>query len=209
MTLTPLTRLLEGDAASFKGGRGYVHGTDLVNALDAVGQSLPGRPVLERVEFVQPLQSRGCLHIGPLAPGAPKRSLSAVGRFADAAGRHEPFIIFPTPLPVDDTGRGFDEDSVWRHCTLDAGTGTLVLSPGSALNFAEQLSSAMKRLCQGVLPQHESWWFVRLAKASPLPEPGETVELAIERITAERLVSASIKVGGAPFGKIDFVGGRP
>ncbi|MCC5975860.1 MAG: hypothetical protein JJT81_17680 [Rubellimicrobium sp.] len=200
------TALLEGDAASFKGGRAYVHATDLIPALDALGGTLPRAPILHQVDFHSPLTNRGVVHVATDLDLPSRLDVSATGRFTDADGVDHPFVVFPSPLPILHATRLFDEEGLWPACALDEAAGQVSAAMYDGLTLPEQMSSMMKLLCKTLLPRQGRWWFVRLTKPAPLPAQVARLILTKRRIIAERMVSADITTEAGALGRIDFVG---
>lgn len=200
------TALLRGDAASFKGGRDYVHATDLIPALEAVAAELPEAPVLTSVEFHAALRTRAVLHVETAMEPPLRTATTATGTFKGDDGTAHPFLVFPSPLPISSTARPFDEESLWARCQIDAEARFVRAAPTAALSVPEHISSMMKLLCRTQLPQYGHWWFVRLTKAKPLPDRVTQLTIAVRRVIAERMVSADITTEAGRLGQIDFVG---
>lgn len=200
------TALLGGDAASFKGGRAYVHATDLIPALDALGGRLPGHPVLRQVDFHAPLTTRGVVHVATDLDLPARAEVNATGRFTDADGTDHALVVFPSPLPIPPATRTFDEEGFWPACRLDAQAGQVSADMSDGLSLPEQMSSMMKLLCKTLLPRQGRWWFVRLTKPAPLPARVAWLTLTKRRIIADRMVSADITTESGALGSIDFVG---
>ena len=114
MTRIVYTERLSGNAASFKGGRKYVHASDLIPALDAMSSRVPGAPVLTKVELHTPLRSCGIFHVETGLDLPKSNTLSAAGQLTDSTGCSHPFMVFPSPLPVSNVCRPFDEESFWE-----------------------------------------------------------------------------------------------
>lgn len=199
------TALLGEPANSFKGGRRYVHGTDILAALEGANRPAEADAHVSRIEFVQPLEARGCVHFGADAGQAVKTRACAVGEMDDGQGARTPFVVFTSPLPVTGAEREFDEASLLGACRTTGGGGVSLAAAGDC-SFYEQVSSAMKALCRHHAPGHERWWFARFIKEAPAPKAHTRLELSVERIVAGRLVSALVKVDGVRLGRIDFVG---
>ncbi|WP_300541230.1 hypothetical protein [Maricaulis sp.] len=198
--------MLDGSAAAFKGGRDYVHGSDIATFAVGTATETPGLAALRRIEFHRPLVSRGVLFAEPqLAKGA-SAEFCATGSFSMGDGGELPFAIFPAPLPVLRTDLPFDEGALWPQCEVDAGAQSVRTQQIHTLTFEEHLTSMMKLLCRTVAPTFGKWWFVRLTRNGETPPAGTELELRVRRLTADRFVAASILAGGKPWGGIEFIG---
>lgn len=202
------TKSLEGPAASFKGGRSYVHASDLIPALDAMVASLSVAAVLTKIELHTPLRTRGIVHIETGLELPSKIELSATGEITDGPGQFHPFVVFPSPLPISSTSRNFEEEEIWPDCDIDYDEARVFAHLQSQLSVLEAASSMMKLLCKTFLPHQERWWFVRMTKSTILPLEVDWMSLQVQRIIAERLVQADVIGSKGHIGQIDFMGGK-
>lgn len=196
---------LSGVAASFKGGRRYVHATDLIVWLDAFAADLGDASVVKKVEFHQQLSTIGKLEVAQPLSAEEKKAASVTGILANQSGIRR-FAIFPTDNVIADHDRDYAEEKAWDNCKIDPKGEWISLRPVDSLTTAENLSSAMKRLCTQAMPARKRWWFVRLAKDGPLPSTAGTITLKDPRITAGRFVSSKILIDDEEIGRIDFLG---
>lgn len=206
MAVRDFTLMLDGPAAAFKGGRDYVHGSDIAAFAARAAAETPGLMALRRIEFHHPLVSRGILHADPQLKKGAGAEFSATGSFKSSDGGDVPFVIFPAPLPVLWNDRPFDEEGLWSHCEIDTDERSVQAALSPALSFEEHLTSMMKRLCQAVAPAFQKWWFVRLTRAGDTPEADAALELRVRRLTADRFVTAEILVNRQAWGTIEFIG---
>jgi hypothetical protein len=198
--------LFSGDAASFKGRRSYVHGTDILPFIDDFVAARDKRETVTNIEFSAPLRTRGVLVINPDANEINKGELNVSGTIGAPGAADVPFIAFSTPIAINPEIRPFEEEGLWIGARLSDAKDSVAAGHWAQLTTAEHLSSLMKLLCQNLLPQHRRWWFVRLKKATMLPDTFATVEITCKRIVAKSMVSADISFDGSRFGSIDFVG---
>lgn len=199
--------LLAGDAATFKGGRQYVHGTDIVTELDSIMQKINGDFFLEKIEFHSPLTTVGVVLIGVNNTLSEKMQISASGMLNNPNLKSKmAFCIFPSPLKVVNDKRAFDEATLTNKAILRIDHKSIKSSYQKNFNAAEHSSSLMKIMCKNLFPSFKSWWFVRLTKKGCMPETFENIEIKCKRIIAQRLVTAEILVNEQKFGEIDFLG---
>lgn len=200
------TERISGNAASFKGGRRYVHASDLIPALDVIARRLSGAPVLTRIEFHNPLTSWGIFHLETGLELPDSKAFSATGQLTDSKGCSHPFVVFPSPFSISDDARSFDEESLWSNCDVDHDATRVTARLSTRLSLAESISSMMKLLCRTALPQQERWWFVRMSKSTPLPDEVEWLSLRRQRIVADRLVYADISGPTGNICRVEFMG---
>lgn len=198
--------LFSGDAASFKGGRSYVHGTDILPFIDACASVCDKGTAVSKIEFFTPLTTRGVLVINPSPYQLDKDRLNASGLIRLVDGSDVPFIVFSSPIAVDSEMRPFEEEALWKAAQVSNNKESVNADRCANLTTAEHMSSLMKLLCQSLLSHHHRWWFVRLQKETKLPETFSNIEINCKRIIAKSMVSAGISFDGVYFGSIDFVG---
>lgn len=198
--------LFSGDAASFKGGRSYVHGTDTLPFIDACVSVRDQGVTVSKIEFFTPLTTRGVLVINPSPYQLDKGRLNASGLIRLVDGSDVPFIVFASPITVDSEMRPFEEEALMKNARVSNNNQSVNADRCANLTTAEHVSSLMKLLCQSLLPYRHRWWFVRLQKATMLPETFSNIEINCKRVIAKSMVSAGISFDGVYFGSIDFVG---
>jgi hypothetical protein len=199
--------LLAGEGASFKGGRKYVHGSDIVTSLDNFAVKKCSDFFLEKIEFHVPLVTVGVILTGDTSAVSDKVQISASGILNAPHLKSElSFRIFPSPLKITNDKRAFDEIMLVQQATIS--DDYKIISSAYQKNFStvEHLSSLMKVMCKMLFPIYQNWWFVRLRKHAYLPIVSENIELRVRRIIAQRLVSADILVNEQSYGEIDFIG---
>lgn len=200
--------MLAGGAASFKGGRTYVHGTDVLPFVESCAAVQALGAAVESIEFHTPLATRGVLVIDPPYLPSGNQGLNAHGMLLTTEGVYLPFVIFASPIAVDPIERTFDEASIWSDVLSSEDGSCLRVGRSSLLSAAEHLSSLMKFLCSTLLPQHKRWWFVRLKKNCTLPLNFSAIEIRHRRTIARRMVLADFSFDGVRSGQIEFVGAR-
>ena len=199
--------LLAGEGASFKGGRKYVHGTDIVTSLDNFALKKGSRFFLEKIEFHVPLVTVGVILMGDTTAVSDKVQISASGILSAPHLRSGlSFRIFPSPLKITNDKRAFDEIMLVQQATISDDCKSISSACQKNFSTVEHLSSLMKVMCKMLCPIYQNWWVVRLRKHAHLPVVSENIELRLRRIIAQRLVSAEILVNDQSYGEIDFIG---
>ena len=201
-----MQKLLDNNANTYKGGRDYIHGTDIVPYLETHAQTLAKNCTLNQIEFHKPLRSQGILVIHENLVTPNKKLVNASGYFKAPDTDKFPFVIFSTPFPVDPEMREFNEKTIWSKCTVNTHTKSVDMITDTQFSFMEYISSMMKLLCQTLAPTYESWWFVQMKKTKDLPVTFKNLTILTNRITANKYYSAHIIVDDSLIGSIDFIG---
>lgn len=198
--------MLDGNSASFKGGRDYVHATDIIPELEAFGRDQFDGAVLERIEFHSPLRRRGLLLFLGRSDEFEKTDATATGSFLRGDGGPVHFLICSTPLQITDRDRTFDEKALAETAELGIDGAGLKMPSDGRHSMMEHISASMKRLCQAAVPNCRRWWFARLTKEKLLPAEFQEIELRLKRVTLGRFVAAEITIDQRSCGQIEFVG---
>jgi hypothetical protein len=199
--------LFDGTTAVLKGGRSYIHATDIVPFLDVCAAETYGNCHLSQVEFHSPLTKVGALMIGMLPDSVSRENVAATGQMQVVDSKSVSFCVFPTPLELTNK-RPFDENILIKSCLVADGGEHCGMDDTGVGSLMEHLSSAMKALCQTALPHHKRWWFVRFEKSAGLPMNFQYFKLTRTRVVLSRMVTASLSIDGVGFGTITFVGGQ-
>ena len=101
----------------------------------------------------------------------------------------------------------FDEERLLDAVVFE-GTETAVLKSTGHATLTEHASSAMKALCQSLLPQHRRWWFARCKLEQNLPTTFEQIDLTLRRTVNKTMVTADLRVDGAKVGQLVFIGAK-
>jgi len=179
---------------SFKGGRNYVRGTDMFNAvLAVVGDSV------KDIDFnIYRLTGNNIILTDDSSKPAP------VFRFTynDSEVRKSLFGI-ETEEKV--TCRyNYDENDIIKACELDLEKGEIQLSSDTGFSFIENLVAMNKYLLNNLFkPQSGMWLFVRLQLVE-VPKNFETMSLKFEGGLGMSLTKTSIRVSDKHMGYIYF-----
>jgi hypothetical protein len=199
--------LLDGVSSRFKGGRLYVHGTDIVAWLDSWIQHVAIGGQLAAIEFKKPLTHRGILVLLQDDSLWDLETIAATGHFY-IAGASFPFFVFPSPMRITQED-AFDEDALMAQVHMeDEATVSLIATDTATL--MEHVSSAMKVLCAATLPKYGSaWWFVRCKLLAALPRGFTKIQLKRVRVLAGSMVVAELTVDDTPLGRVSYVARKP
>lgn len=198
----PDSFLLDGIAARFKGGRTYVHGSDIVEYLD-VWAANDLNAYLAKIEFRHPLEQLGVLQFADEPGELELEAASAQGSLQQGDSLLH-FAIFPTDQPISASG-AFDENALINETRLDP-QGSALLPHTDGASATEHASSAMKAFSRMLLPHHKRWWFARCQLDKNLPNSFEVLELELKRVMAKALVRAELRFDNKTCGELVFVG---
>ncbi|MEP3635842.1 MAG: hypothetical protein ABJN14_01095 [Paracoccaceae bacterium] len=194
--------LLDGIAARFKGGRTYVHGSDIIEYLDRCAAN-DLNAYLAKIEFRHPLERHGVLQFAAEQSELELETASAHGSLQQGVDLLH-FVILPTDQPISAFG-AFDENALINETRFDL-PGSALLRHIDGASATEHASSAMKALSRMLLPQHEKWWFARCQLDRSLPNSFEVLELVLKRVMAKALVKAELRFDNVNCGELAFVG---
>lgn len=194
--------LLDGIAARFKGGRSYVHGSDVIEFLDAWAlETCGGHP--SKVEFRRPLEVQGVLVVDSDRFGCTLKDATINGTIQTEADPIN-FLIVPTSYPIERLS-AFDEQVLIENTNVhQEGAASLTFSQGASVT--EHATSAMKALCHTLLPQHKKWWFARCKLDGNIPASFDQLELVLKRTMAKTLVTAELRLDDVRRGELVFAG---
>jgi hypothetical protein len=175
-----------------KGGRGYLHGTDLFNALVAATRIDRNIDLRLYKPMLRPVCA-GPLAIGSKAPSDTLAMLSSPP--SDAVWIVREARNAPAPVSIP-----YDEDAIALGAEHSPSTIEQFQSPGAS--FIERAVALNKRLLilEGLGSQ---WWFSRLLLAR-IPPPDTALRLRFGRRLGVRLTESVIEAAHDVVGRIFF-----
>ena len=190
----------------YKGGRSYVHGTDIIPAIEKIAGETSERLFLSKISFHRPLINEGLLLVGTnLIDTVDKEQVSGSGKLISQNGLEKDFLLIDSPIPIVDF-RPFNEDKLYCEFGKQENVENTLVKLNETFTLMEHISIGMKRFCEYLAPQHSRWWFANFEKQQKLPESFQELKIVRKRITLGRFISASILVDGTELGQCDFVG---
>lgn len=191
----------------FKGGRDYVHGTDIYTSLiDALVAGFGQPPSLfEHIRLCirKPSTHHCSLTVLPLQHST-RRPDTAVVDFTFQREEHAyKGWLLETPDWVT-AGYDYSEQKFVEHSKIE---GVTVSATGSAEGEPiEQLVALTKHLHLALYPEAAGkWFFSRLDIATQLPSVlGRKLTVSIKTSLGNRLTQSSISIDGSPCGSIYF-----
>jgi hypothetical protein len=202
----PLLDWLDGDANCLKGGRTYVHGTDILPAIERIAVA-KGYLHVPSIEFHNQLVRVGVVFTGKSRDTLDPATIASTGFLALPGGGTVPFTVMASPVPIAGR-RGFDETAILARSRFDPQNSHCSVSLDGHHSLMEHVSSAMKNLCQHLSPDTARWWFVRFRKDRPLPEKASQAVVRLKRNTLGKFIAASVEADGEALGTIEFMGGE-
>jgi hypothetical protein len=188
----------------FKGGRTYVHGTDLFNALaelSGVARDPGGAAV--RLSLHHPI-TRGVAAVPLPAPTTPDGAPAALFELARDGDRRL-WAVYETDEPVRER-RPYDEDAVaaGARSTVDE----IAQRQPTPYTFIERVVALNKRLLEHGAAADGGWWFTRLELTA---WPAATAALRLRRAgdLGGRLVKSSIDADDVRVGAVYFTRKQP
>ncbi|OFX08806.1 MAG: hypothetical protein A2516_08600 [Alphaproteobacteria bacterium RIFOXYD12_FULL_60_8] len=183
---------------AFKGERTYLHGTDILNALEKnIGP-------LQRVSFrMHKVATHGLCAIGLPFEGVTTRDLAGVLLFGAEEPRSQIGLEENEDQPIE--GRyAYDEAAVVAAATFEKGGA--VMSRNPEFSFIEQLVALNKALLQKEIEQQNVKWYFTQLDVAFLPKDFTKLRLTVVQRLGIRLVKSKIEIDGASFGSIAFSG---
>jgi hypothetical protein len=197
----PKTTLLGGAALSSKGGRNYIHGSDIVP--ECATWLLEQGYSLNSIDFVNPLTTIGCICLVPEDVETDRDLVVAQGTATkDETSRQ--FAVFSTPFHRW-PDRAYDEASI----NINIGEESTRVLPTPGFTTTERVVAGMKSASQAAVPERSRWWFARLSDVNMTPQniaENSEIEIVIDKVVVSRFVRASVFIDAKPFAAIDFVG---
>lgn len=181
----------------FKGGRDYLHGTDLLQALvEMTGASVDLSLRMQRMMRVG-------VELVPLEALEDRRQAAALFSHRERDGEIRRLAVREDGRPVL-RRTPYDEDQV----TSDArfGADWVELDPDPRFTEIERLVAHQKSLarrCVADVP----WLFTRL-DSSVWPPPEGSLKVCIQQVLGQRTVRSELSAAGKAFGSITFTARR-
>lgn len=180
----------------FKGGRDYIHGSDIFDALDAWFE--------ESGQRVQELSFRHFSrnHLACVFDD-PRDDITVEGKSVDEKGKQDPFWLVETPETVTER-YSFDEEAITGHADIEGDT--IEANATEGYSVIEQIIALTKALNYARTPDVDGKWvFGQLRLRAALPK-----EVACYRIRQKILLAGCFSVqeillDGRAAGQIRFI----
>jgi hypothetical protein len=192
----------------FKGERGYVHGTDIVDSLHGAVASELRAAVIERIDCRFHRVARTDLDVQLLLdgeqPAAAGEAPVAVSS-GDAQGQRYRCLVHENGRPVTDRVP-FDEDEIAAASLVSANERTIELRRPLPYTRIETYSAMNKALVNACFPDVRGKWLaVRVAMPQYIERADyRSIVIALSHSSSPRLTESSITVDGVDAGRIYF-----
>ena len=193
---------------SYKGGRDYLHGSDIFNELSKIAAELEGshKGFVERLTFRR--FARMACEVFDETPVEQSR-IVAHSRFRLGSGSDMEAWVVETEIPVT-TGRPFDEEGLVANALLDVVERRVSMSQRSIYTPIEEVIALTKCLNYAVCPDVKGKWvFGQLDLSEPLQENYQTLEIQMKNLIPGRFSVNKIILNGRDIGTMRFIVGAP
>lgn len=188
------------NATSYKGGRSYIHGSDIVEEIESLLAS--EKASIEEITFLNPLLVPGMV---VLTQCIDRKNAVAVGKINTAGG--QTFFRVETGGISLQPERAYDENSIVVKKTVE-----------DEFSVTLQNNTTMEHLLRGVkyasdekAGQPMKWWFARMKeKKKSVPDIAVVISMDVkfDAIIAGRMTRSTVYLNKEKFCKIEFVGER-
>lgn len=187
----------------YKGGRSYLHGSDIFHALNEWAlECQGGTAYVARLSFRQLARTSCAVSTEP-----PKAGLMGEG-LLNVSGVEVPFWVVETGGAVQ-RRYAYDEEKVVAPLILDIAARQAVL-PIETATPIEEIIAVTKRLNNEVAPLVDGkWLFGQLQLNGPLLRGGGDLKIVMRSLLASRFSINEIYYGNRLVGNIRFVVGHP
>lgn len=187
----------------YKGGRSYLHGSDIFHALTEWALECQGSTAyVARLSFRQLARTSCSVSTEPIKAGLMGEGLLNV------SGVEVPFWMVETGGAVQ-RRYAYDEEKVVAPLILDMAARQAVL-PIETATPIEEVIAVTKRLNNEVAPLAEgNWLFGQLQLNEPLMRKGRVLRIVIRSLLASRFSINDIYYADRLIGNIRFVVGNP
>lgn len=185
----------------FKGGRDYIHLTDLFPAMAVETGAEYGRDLTFTFHSVITTKAVG---IRLLDPGErlPEDTAARLS-FIDDEDRTRIAVAIAAETDMDIPDRDYDEATIARNLVIQ--NRLAVHKKKTSCTFPELIVAMNKCLLDSLFPRgDEKWWAVRLHLTVPQAHWSE-VALTCQTEKPSRLYNSTISVDSTPVGEISFV----
>jgi len=193
----------KGLCFGYKGGRDYVHGTDIFNKLAGLFDLDSQTPL--SISFHKIIRSPSLL----LSYSSRKQDLSegegekVAHGFFDKGGERTHFVLAEVdPGDCPGESRPYDEQSIADRSTIE-GQRVLISDLGE-YSFIENVVALNKHLLQTLFPDKDGKWLFTRVELEGVPSDDGSIELELLHNLNFKLTKTQVVCGGAPAGNIYF-----
>jgi len=188
-------------AFGFKGGRDYVHGTDMFNCLEEmIADGLDSKAWITRLIIRNMARTQCAIVIGEKPPAG----MAANVTFSVSnGGEILPGYLYETGDPVIDN-IPYDEDGIVQ--TASIADDTIIQKTKSQYSPIEEIVALKKALSYRLFPDPDGKWvFMRLDLSTPLRDVANSLySIRLSKILGKRATISDILVDNEPVGQIHF-----
>lgn len=187
-----------GLASSFKGGRQYIHGSDIIEEIETIFKNDNG--LITEITFLEPLQTIGRI---VLTPTLDKREAKATG-ILTLEKRFTHFRVEETNNVLNDE-RPYDEDAIPVEKISETEYAVTI----TKRTTMEHVLCGVKYASMDINPNQSGWWFARMRdKNIPVPDIStvDSIMISQRRNVAGKMIQCAVDINNTPFAVIEFVG---
>jgi hypothetical protein len=182
----------------FKGDRNYLHGTDILTALENDIEDL------NNLSFrLHKIVTHGLEAIVLPVDGIKNRDLAGLLLSGTKEPRHQIGLIENDARVVEERYK-YDDKNVVAEALFQGDTAEMCNA--ISFNFVEQLVALQKALLQRNIDQLDTKWYFTQLDINHLPKKFNVLRLTVSQRLGIRLVKSKIVVDGNPLGTIAFSG---